>query len=29
VSGEDLDEFFDGWLFSDEIPPMPEMELSD
>jgi aminopeptidase N len=29
VSGEDLGEFFDGWLFSDEIPPMPEMELSD
>ena len=27
VSGEELDEFFDLWLYSEKIPPIPEMEL--
>ncbi len=28
VSGQDLGEFFDGWLFQTELPPIPEMGLS-
>jgi aminopeptidase N len=27
VSGQPLDEFFNGWLFSTDIPPIPEMGL--
>ena len=26
-SGQDLDEFFDGWLYSPKIPAIPEMEM--
>jgi aminopeptidase N len=28
ISGKDLTEFFDSWLYSETIPPIPEMELS-
>jgi aminopeptidase N len=28
VSGQALEEFFDGWLFSVDIPPIPEMGLA-
>jgi aminopeptidase N len=28
VSGQPLGEFFDGWLYSEELPPIPEMELN-
>ena len=28
VSGKDLGEFFDGWLFTIKIPPIPEMDLT-
>jgi len=27
VSGQDLGEFFDAWLYAKQIPPIPEMEL--
>jgi aminopeptidase N len=27
VSGEELSEFFDMWLYSEKIPPIPEMGL--
>jgi aminopeptidase N len=27
VSGKELNEFFDTWLYSETIPPIPEMEL--
>lgn len=27
VSGEELNEFFGTWLYSEQIPPIPEMEL--
>ena len=27
VSGQDLDEFFDAWLYDVQIPPIPEMGL--
>ena len=26
VSGQELNEFFDDWLYSETIPPLPEME---
>jgi aminopeptidase N len=28
ISGQDLAAFFDGWLYSDEVPEIPEMDLS-
>lgn len=28
VSGQDLTEFFDAWLFETELPPIPQMGLS-
>jgi len=28
VSGQTLDEFFDAWLYSAELPDIPEMDLS-
>lgn len=27
VSGQELDQFFDGWLYASEIPDIPEMNL--
>jgi aminopeptidase N len=27
VSGQELDEFFNDWLFSMQIPPIPDMGL--
>jgi aminopeptidase N len=27
VSGRDLTEFFDSWLYSERIPPIPSMGL--
>ncbi len=27
ISGQDLGDFFDGWLYQDEMPPIPEMGL--
>jgi aminopeptidase N len=27
VSGEELDDFFDGWLYTDELPPIPALGL--
>jgi aminopeptidase N len=27
VSGEDLTEFFQGWLYEESIPPIPELDL--
>jgi aminopeptidase N len=27
VSGQDLGEFFDAWLYAEDIPAIPEMEL--
>jgi aminopeptidase N len=29
VSGQELDEFFDLWLYSEKIPPIPEMGLGE
>jgi aminopeptidase N len=29
VSGEDLSDFFDAWLYESELPPIPEMGLPD
>jgi aminopeptidase N len=29
VSGQDLDDFFQVWLYNDEIPPMPELTAPD
>ncbi len=27
VSGQDLDAFFDAWLYQTKLPPMPELGL--
>jgi aminopeptidase N len=27
VSGKDLTSFFDSWLYSDKLPPIPSLEL--
>jgi aminopeptidase N len=27
LSGEDLGDFFEGWLFADQMPPIPELNL--
>lgn len=29
VSGQELDAFFQTWLYQDEVPPMPELTLHD
>ena len=28
VSGQDLEAFFDGWLYDTQVPGIPEMELT-
>ncbi|HQN44229.1 MAG TPA: hypothetical protein PLA25_08845 [Anaerolineaceae bacterium] len=28
ISGQDLTEFFDSWLYADTIPAIPELDLS-
>jgi len=28
ISGEDLSDFFDAWLYQEELPPIPSMSLS-
>ena len=28
ISGQDLQDFFDGWLYADQLPPIPALDLS-